>query len=128
MLALSLKMTRRDWRAGELRFLLIALMIAVASLSSVGFFVDRMRNGLNRDAHQLLGADLLVSTARQILLYRALGLTPPNFFHCELMLDDSGQRLAKRHDALSLRTLRGQGKTPDKLREDFYPPSPKAQK
>ena len=61
MLALSLKMTRRDWRAGELRFLLIALMIAVASLSSVGFFVDRMRNGLNRDAHQLLGADLLIS-------------------------------------------------------------------
>ncbi|MDO8177689.1 MAG: FtsX-like permease family protein [Undibacterium sp.] len=61
MLALSLKMTRRDWRAGELRFLLVALMIAVASLSSVGFFVDRMRNGLNRDAHQLLGADLLVS-------------------------------------------------------------------
>lgn len=61
MLALSLKMTRRDWRAGELRFLLIALMIAVASLSSVGFFVDRLRNGLNRDAHQLLGADLLVS-------------------------------------------------------------------
>ena len=74
------------------------------------------------------GADLLVSTARQILLYRALGFTPPIFFHCELMRDDSGERLAKRHDALSLRTLRGQGKTPDKLREDFYPPSPKAQK
>ena len=65
------------------------------------------------------GADLLVSTARQILLYRALGLTPPNFFHCELMLDDSGQRLAKRHDALSLRTLRGQGKTPKELRKSF---------
>jgi putative ABC transport system permease protein len=66
MLALSLKMTRRDWRAGELRFLLIALMIAVASLSSVGFFVDRMRNGLNRDAHQLLGADLLVSADQPV--------------------------------------------------------------
>ena len=66
MLALSLKMTRRDWRAGELRFLLIALMIAVASLSSVGFFVDRMRNGLNRDAHQLLGADLLVSSDQAV--------------------------------------------------------------
>lgn len=68
------------------------------------------------------GADLLVSTARQILIYRALGLPPPNFFHCELMLDDSGQRLAKRHDALSLRTLRGQGKTLEKLRELFFPP------
>ncbi len=53
------------------------------------------------------GADLLVSTARQILLYRALGLKPPEFFHCPLMQDESGQRLAKRHDALSLRTLRG---------------------
>ena len=62
------------------------------------------------------GADLLVSTARQILLYRALGLTPPNFFHCELMLDDQGIRLAKRHDALSLRTLRGQGISPVQLR------------
>jgi glutamyl-tRNA synthetase len=62
------------------------------------------------------GADLLVSTARQILIYRALGLTPPAFFHCELMLDDQGQRLAKRHDALSLRTLRGRGISPAELR------------
>jgi glutamyl-tRNA synthetase len=62
------------------------------------------------------GADLLVSTARQILIYRALGFTPPKFFHCELMLDAGGQRLAKRHDALSLRALRGQGKTPEALR------------
>ena len=37
------------------------------------------------------GADLLVSTARQILLYRALGLTPPAFFHCALMLDENGE-------------------------------------
>lgn len=61
MFSLSLSMTRRDWRAGELRFLLIALIVAVAALSSVGFFVDRMRAGLARDAHQLLGADLLVA-------------------------------------------------------------------
>ena len=62
------------------------------------------------------GADLLVSTARQILIYRALGWPPPKFFHCELMLDDNGERLAKRHDALSLRTLRGQGISPAQLR------------
>jgi glutamyl-tRNA synthetase len=62
------------------------------------------------------GADLLVSTARQILVHRALGLMPPRFFHCELMLDDKGERLAKRHDALSLRTLRGQGISPAELR------------
>ncbi|MET0963996.1 MAG: ABC transporter permease, partial [Noviherbaspirillum sp.] len=60
MLSQALRMTRRDWRAGELRFLLIALIIAVSALSSVGFFVDRMRGALARDAHQLLGADLLV--------------------------------------------------------------------
>jgi glutamyl-tRNA synthetase len=62
------------------------------------------------------GADLLVSTARQILIYRALGLTPPEFFHCKLMLDENGERLAKRHDALSLRKLRELGGTPDLLR------------
>ena len=61
MLRQSLRMTARDWRAGELRFLLVALTIAVASLSAVGFFVDRMRSSLVRDAHQLLGADLLVN-------------------------------------------------------------------
>lgn len=58
------------------------------------------------------GADLLKSTARQILLYRALGFEPPAWFHCKLVLDHNGRRLAKRHDALSLRTLRQRGLTP----------------
>ena len=62
------------------------------------------------------GADLLVSTARQILIYRALGWPPPKFFHCELMRDERGERLAKRHDALSLRTLRARGDSAEKLR------------
>jgi glutamyl-tRNA synthetase len=66
------------------------------------------------------GADLLVSTARQILLYRALGLNPPAFFHCPLMCDKTGERLAKRHDALSLRTQRASGKTPESLRQDCF--------
>ena len=65
------------------------------------------------------GSDLLLSTARQILLYRALGLTPPGFFHCALMLDEAGKRLAKRHDALSLRALREQGKRPEELRRSW---------
>lgn len=55
------------------------------------------------------GADLLKSTARQILLQRALGFPTPAYFHCELMRDEHGERLAKRHDALSLRTLRAAG-------------------
>jgi len=62
MLLQSLRMTRRDWRAGELRFLLVALIVAVAALSSVGFFVDRMRSQLERDANQLLAADLVIRT------------------------------------------------------------------
>ncbi len=59
-------MTLRDWRAGELRFLLVALVVAVSALSAVGFFVDRMRTALNRDAHQLIGADLLVNADQPI--------------------------------------------------------------
>jgi glutamyl/glutaminyl-tRNA synthetase len=58
------------------------------------------------------GADLLKSTARQILLARALGVASPAWYHCDLFCDERGQRLAKRHDALSLRTLREQGKQP----------------
>ncbi len=61
MLTQAFRMTARDWRAGELRFLLVALIVAVSALSSVGFFIDRMRAGLARDANQLLGADLLVN-------------------------------------------------------------------
>ena len=61
MLMQSLRMTARDWRAGELRVLLVAQVVAVSALTAVGFFVDRMRAGLNRDAHQLLGADLLIN-------------------------------------------------------------------
>jgi glutamyl-tRNA synthetase len=62
------------------------------------------------------GADLLKSTARQILLYQALGLMPPAWHHCPLLRDASGQRLAKRTDALSLRALRERGMTPGEVR------------
>jgi glutamyl/glutaminyl-tRNA synthetase len=57
------------------------------------------------------GADLLKSTARQLLLMRALGWDPPQYFHCELVRDAAGVRLAKRHDALSVRQLREGGLT-----------------
>lgn len=65
------------------------------------------------------GADLIKSTFRQLLLIDALGHAAPAYYHCPLMLDDSGQRLAKRHDALSLRTLRAQGKTPEEIVRQF---------
>jgi glutamyl/glutaminyl-tRNA synthetase len=61
------------------------------------------------------GHDLLKSTARQILLQRALNLPTPTYFHTPLMLDAQGHRLAKRHDALSLRTLRESGVTPQQI-------------
>ena len=63
------------------------------------------------------GADLLKSTARQILLFRALELVAPNYYHCDLVRDDAGVRLAKRHDALSIRKLRDLGWTPEQVRK-----------
>ena len=61
------------------------------------------------------GADLLKSTARQLLLIRALTLPTPTYFHCDLVCDEVGMRLAKRHDALSLRALRELGHTPEQV-------------
>lgn len=65
------------------------------------------------------GADLVRSTFRQLLLFRALGWTPPTFFHAELVTDDHGVRLAKRHDALSLRALREAGHSPQSIIASF---------
>jgi glutamyl-tRNA synthetase len=65
------------------------------------------------------GADLLKSTARQLLLVRALGYSTPDYFHCPLLRDEKNIRLAKRHDALSLRALRTQGVDPAALRQKF---------
>lgn len=65
------------------------------------------------------GADLIRSTFRQWLLFTALGWRAPAFFHAPLLRDENGVRLAKRHDALALRTLRAQGVTPEKIRERF---------
>ncbi|MCD6673712.1 MAG: ABC transporter permease [Burkholderiaceae bacterium] len=61
-LPLSFRFTLRDWRAGELRLLVVALLVAVAAIASVGFFVDRMRMALGQEAAQLLGADLVVGS------------------------------------------------------------------
>ena len=69
------------------------------------------------------GADLLKSTARQLLLLHALSLPLPAYFHCELLRDASGVRLAKRHDALSVRTLRGRGMSPESALELAFRPN-----
>jgi putative ABC transport system permease protein len=60
----SLRMLARDWRSGELRVLAIALVIAVASVSSVSFLGDRVARAIARDANQLLGADLVLLSDR----------------------------------------------------------------
>jgi putative ABC transport system permease protein len=60
VLKLAWRMLRRDWAAGELRILAAALVIAVASVTSVGFFADRVRQALVREAHQLLGGDVVL--------------------------------------------------------------------
>ncbi len=52
----------RDWRAGELRLLLVAVTLAVAALTSVGFFADRLQSGLQRDARSLIGGDAVISS------------------------------------------------------------------
>jgi len=62
------------------------------------------------------GADLIRSTFRQLLLYRALGCRAPDFYHCPLVTDEKGARLAKRHDALALRALRNAGRQPETIR------------
>lgn len=67
------------------------------------------------------GEDLLLSTCRQILLYEALQATIPAFYHCPLWVDDKGIRLAKRSHALSLRTLRAEGISPQEIRSRIIP-------
>ncbi len=64
VVALAWRQTLRDFRAGELRLLAVAVMLAVAALTAVGFFADRLNSGLQRDARQLLGGDAVVGSDR----------------------------------------------------------------
>ncbi|MCX8016960.1 MAG: ABC transporter permease, partial [Rhodocyclaceae bacterium] len=60
-LRLALRMLARDWRAGELTVLALALVLAVAAMTGVGFLADRVLRAVEQEAHQLLGGDLLLS-------------------------------------------------------------------
>ena len=66
ILRLSLRFLRREWRAGELTAATVALIVAVASVSAVGFFADRVRGAMEHQASELLAADLLVISAQPI--------------------------------------------------------------
>jgi len=65
-LRLALRLLARDWRAGELRVLAAALVLAVASVGTVGLFADRVKVALADQANLLLGADLMVSGDRPL--------------------------------------------------------------
>jgi putative ABC transport system permease protein len=84
--ALAWRQTQRDFRAGELRLLALAVLLAVAALTAVGFFADRLNGSLQRDARQLLGGDAVLSSDRPL---------PPE--------------LAERAQALGLRVARTAG-------------------
>ena len=75
LLRLSLNLLRRDWRAGEWRVLLIALVLAVGSIATVGLFADRVRTALQQEATSLIGADLRLTSTRPLPpAYRAAAL------------------------------------------------------
>jgi glutamyl-tRNA synthetase len=63
------------------------------------------------------GADLITSTFRQLVLFAALGFKAPAYFHAPLVVNEAGLRLAKRDDALSIRSLRERGLSPDEVIE-----------
>jgi len=65
-IGLALRLLARDWRAGELTLLAVAVVVAVAGVTTVGFFTDRVNQALSRQANQLLGADLVVSADRPL--------------------------------------------------------------
>jgi putative ABC transport system permease protein len=80
---LAWRQMARDFRAGELRLLVVAVTLAVAALSAVGFFADRLNHGLARDARQLLGGDAIVASDQPLPAAfadkaRALGLKTAN--------------------------------------------------
>ena len=118
MLLQSLRMTWRDWRAGELGFLLVALIVAVGALSSVGFFVDRVSNGLQQDANKLLGADLVVSSDTELNADLGALLSPllrslqqaqtTSFVSMALSDDESQSKLVSVKAVSSHYPLRGQ--------------------
>jgi glutamyl-Q tRNA(Asp) synthetase len=127
--ALRLEMTAACARAGPLAFhdrargetmagpaqfgdIVLARKDAPASYH-VAVVVDDAAQGVTLVTR---GADLFESTHIHRVLQALLGLPTPGYHHHRLMVDDAGKRLAKRHDALSLRTLRAQGHTADQVR------------
>ena len=139
VLPLALRLLWREWRAGELRLLLIALCIAVSAGSAVGFFTDRVERALVRQATEFLGADLVLSSARpfqsplqaeasarQLQLSQQL-IFPSMVMHGESMLLASVKVVDRRYPLKGAPKLRPLGLDPiDKgpLETLYQPPEP----
>lgn len=65
-ISLSFRMLLRDWRGGELSILAVALVIAVTSMTAVGFFTDRVQRGMDQQASELIAGDLVVVSSKPI--------------------------------------------------------------
>ncbi|MDR6445716.1 putative ABC transport system permease protein [Paraburkholderia terricola] len=101
LLRQAIRMTARDWRAGELTMLLLALLLAVAALSSVGFLADRLHQGLERDARRMIAADFIVRADHPVdpqfaEKARALGLNTATTAIFPSMINSTGAQPASR--------------------------------
>ncbi len=120
-LALSFRALRRDWASGELRVLAIALVIAVASVSSVGFFTDRIKISMERNAAELLAADLVARSHRPFAdaLQAEAGVrglaTAQTWSFRSVVLSGDGSQLAEVKAVTESYPLRGQLETAETL-------------
>ncbi|MEA3129384.1 MAG: putative transport system permease protein, partial [Paraburkholderia sp.] len=101
----AIRMTARDWRAGELTMLLLALVLAVAALSSVGFLADRLHQGLERDARRMIAADFIVRADHPVdpqfaQQAKALGLNTASTAIFPSMINSTGAQPVSRLAAI----------------------------
>ncbi len=137
-LNLALRLIARDWRAGELRVMIAAIVLAAASVGTVGFFADRVKSGLAEQANLLLGADLMVSGDRPLperyadeARARGLSTSPAIRFNSMVQQADAGASNAVLTDVKAVSDgypLRGSialaGPTPDERRSAVGIPQP----
>ena len=97
-LALAMRMLTREWHAGELRILIAAVLIAVGSVTAVGFFTDRVEQAMGMQAAELLAADVLMHSSEpigddKVAHARKLGLASARTlsFRSVLLVDDAFQ-------------------------------------
>ncbi len=113
--ALTGQLTFSDQRGGQIEVdpeLLGDVVLARKDIATSYHLAVVVDDAAQQVSHVTRGEDLLPSTHVHRLLQALLKLPEPEYFHHELVLDENGQRLAKRNDALSIRSLREKGKTP----------------